>query len=150
MSRRPQRRADPPSLTTPVALAVAALAGLAFARWRLARPDPAPAVRLDAGSYVTAVAPLLRRAGCAAPACHGGPARPRFVPSPNASELLAELDSVRADEPRRNALWSRATDRAHAGAGALPPGGCEAAMLARWVGGDAVRPCAPALPDGGR
>lgn len=154
MPRRSRYAARPPSPALPVALAVAALACLAFARWRLDRPDPPPPVALDAASYVSAVAPMLRRAGCADLRCHGGPAPFHLAPAPLASELLAELDVARSlshpTAPTRSRLWLRATDVAHAGAGALSVRGCDAATLARFLGGAVVRPCAPALPDGGR
>lgn len=153
MPRRPARPDPLPSPKVPVALAVAALASLAFARWRLDRPDvPPPAV--DPASYVAAIAPVLRRAGCAAARCHGGTALPHLSPAPGtASAVLAELAEVRghlrAGPATESPLLRRALDPAHAGAGALPADGCEAGALARWIHGGLVRPCPTSLPDGG-
>ncbi len=143
-----------PSPKVPLALAVAALAGLAFARWRLDRPPPPPTVALDAASYVTAVAPMFRRAGCADLRCHGGTAPFHLATSPTSAELLSEFDLVRAlsrsGDAARGSPWPRVTGASHAGAGAFAIDGCEAATLDRFLGGAVVRPCAPALPDGGR
>jgi hypothetical protein len=138
-----------------VALAVAALAVLGFARWWLARPPSSPALPLDEGSYVTAIAPSLRRAGCASPSCHGGRSPMALAPTlTDAAAALAELDAVRPfagrGDPAQSPLWLRATSRAHAGPGALSPGGCEARTLARWIAGAAVRSCPAPLPDGPR
>lgn len=152
-----RRRAREPDTTTaspalPVALAVAVLAVLGFGRWWVARPPPRAAPSpLDAGSYVTAIAPALRRAGCGAPACHGGAAPMRLDPSPtHAAAMLAELDAVRPfagrGDPARSPLWLRATSPAHAGAGAFGLTSCESRALARWVGGAAVRSCPAPLP----
>ena len=138
-----------------MALAGVALALLGLGRWWLARLPDAPARRLDAGSYLVAIAPTLRRAGCAASACHGDRAPMRLAPAPtDAAAALAELDAVRpfviAGEPATSPLWIRATSRAHAGAGALAPSSCEARALARWITGAAVRSCPTPMPDGSR
>ncbi|MBK8697794.1 MAG: hypothetical protein IPN17_37495 [Deltaproteobacteria bacterium] len=154
MRRRSARHhgTETPSPIVPVALAVAALAVLGFGRWWLDRPSaPAPPPSLDEGSYLTAIAPTLRRAGCASPACHGGGAPMHLAPSPtDAATALAELDAVRPfavhADPSRSPLWVRATSRAHAGPGALAPGGCEALALSRWIGGAVVRSCPAPLP----
>lgn len=150
IARDPYPAAGSPAL--PLALAVAVLAVLAFGRWWVTRPPPPGAPRpLDAGSYVTAISPALRRAGCGAPACHGGAAPMRLDPSPtHAAAALAELDAVRPfagrGDPARSPLWLRATSPSHAGAGAFGPTSCEARALARWVGGAAVRSCPAPLP----
>lgn len=152
MRRRSERhpRADTPSPKAPVALAVAALAVLGFARWWLDRPPASPSLPLDEGSFVTAISPSLRRAGCAAPSCHGGRSPMRLAPAlTDAAAALAELDAVRPfagrGDPAQSALWIRATSRAHAGPGALPP---TAARPARSPAGSpaprsdpARRPC---------
>ena len=157
MRRRSERHpsADTPSPKVPVALAVAALAVLGFARWWLDRPAASPPLPLDEGSYVTAVSPSLHRAGCASPSCHGGRAPMALAPAlTDAAGALAELDAVRPfagrGDPARSPLWVRATTRAHAGPGALPPDGCEARALARWIAGAAVRSCPSPLPQGPR
>jgi hypothetical protein len=157
MRRRSERppSADTPSPTAPIALAVAALAVLGFARWWLDRPPAASARPLDEGSYVTAIAPSLRRAGCASPSCHGGRSPMALAPTlTDAASALAELDAVRPfagrGDPARSPLWIRATSRAHAGPGALLPDGCEARALARWIAGAAVRSCPSPLPGGPR
>jgi hypothetical protein len=152
-----RRSARDPDLATgspalPLALAVAVLAVLGFSRWWVTRPaPPARSTALDAGSYVTAIAPALRRAGCGARACHGGAAPMRLDPAPShAAAMLAELDAVRPfagrGDPAESPLWLRATSPAHAGAGAFGLTSCEARALARWVGGAAVRSCAAPLP----
>jgi hypothetical protein len=150
MRRRARSPDGPaPSLKLPLALGLAALGALAAARWWLGRAPPAP-LALDAGSYVAVVSPLLHRAGCAAPSCHAGGAPMRLAPAlADAAAALAELDAVRpfvGVDPARSPLLARATSPAHAGAGALSPGGCEARALARWVGGSVVRRCPPPLP----
>ena len=154
MRRRSARQhgTETPSPIVPVALAVAALAVLGFGRWWLDRPSaPAPPPSLDEGSYLTAIAPALRRAGCASPACHGGGAPMHLAPSPtDAAAALAELDAVRPfagrGDPAQSPLWLRATSPAHAGAGAFASTSCEARALARWVAGAAVRSCPAPLP----
>ncbi|MDO9018881.1 MAG: hypothetical protein Q8S73_22290 [Deltaproteobacteria bacterium] len=154
MRRRSARDPDPAtgSPALPLALAVAVLAVLGFSRWWVTRPAPPEApVPLDAGSYVTAIAPALRRAGCATPACHGGAAPMRLDPSPtHAAAMLAELDAVRPfagrGDPSQSPLWLRATSAAHAGAGAFGAASCEARALARWIAGAAVRSCPAPLP----
>lgn len=75
-----------------------------------------------------------------------------LAPSPtDATAALAELDAVRpfagSGSTSESPLWLRATRPAHAGAAALPPDGCEARALARWVSGAVVRSCAPPLPE---
>jgi hypothetical protein len=130
----------------PVAIAMAALLVLGLGRWWVTRAPAPPPRALDAGSYVTVIAPSLRRAGCATPACHGGAASPHIAATPTtARAALAELDAVRASvtagEPEAGPFWSRATSRAHAGAGALAAEGCDARTLARWLAGAVVRAC---------
>jgi hypothetical protein len=146
-------RTDTPSPKGPLALAAVALALLGLGRWWLSRLPDAPARRLDAGSYLVAIAPTLHRAGCAAATCHGDRAPMRLASSPtNAAAALAELDAVRPyvtpGEPATSPLWIRATSHAHAGSGALAPTGCEALALARWINWAVVRSCPTPLPGG--
>ncbi len=118
-------------------MAVSVLAGLWFARTRLAR-DAIEHPRPDGARYLRDIAPMLRRVGCAAAECHGRAGSPLYL-----NPALADAaDAVREYHAMRDAaptLYERVTGHGHRAA--LREGTCEAEALRRWAEGRPASAC---------
>jgi len=140
------RRRDehPPAPWAWITASAMVLGALGFAAWRLRAPPPA-VVTLDEAAWATAVRPALA-ARCGA--CHTERVGAlRFAREPRATDVIEELARARAlvvpGAPAQSPLRRRALGEAHPAV--LSPGSCEAALLDRWISGDAVRRCPPPL-----
>lgn len=118
-------------------MAISVLAGLWFARTRLAR-EAIEHPRPDGARYLREIAPMLRRVGCATNECHGrSGATLHLSPSlTDAADAVREFHAMRDDAPT---LYERVTGHGHRAV--LREGTCEAEALRRWAEGRAGSPC---------
>ncbi|MSP62344.1 MAG: hypothetical protein EXR72_18830 [Myxococcales bacterium] len=122
------------------ALELGCCAFLALAATASARPA------LDAKAFRETVRPILQRAGCAGPTCHGSSLiGMRLGPSGRDFErdLVAVARHVVPGAPGRSALLKKALGIGHLGGCGVAPKSCEEAQLAAWIRGRPVAACRP-------
>lgn len=121
------------------ATVVAVLAGVVIGCTRR-RPPPV----LDEALFRARVRPMLQRAGCASPVCHGsGLIAMRLDPSGRDAgrDLVEARPRVVAGDPAQSPLYAKALGAEHLGGVVLGDGSCASALLAAWIRGAPAPHC---------